>query len=133
MKTLEFVDALKTGVGRIDNQHKALVDMINVLIEAKAEACPPETISFVLAEMGKYVYVHFRDEESYMQEHEFEGLEEHRKVHESFEDKVLEFSNLYNQGRTELLDDVLGFLSDWLVSHIQGDDQRMVKEIHRRK
>ena len=129
MKTLQFDDALKTGVGQIDDQHEALVDMINMLIEAKIHDSPPETTSFVLAEMGKYVYVHFRDEEKFMEDNGFAGLEEHRRIHETFENKVLEFSNLYNQGHIELLNDMLEFLSNWLVDHIQGDDSRMVKEV----
>jgi hemerythrin-like metal-binding protein len=107
--------------------------MINILIRSKSEGCSPETISLVLSEMGKYVYVHFRDEEKFMRENGFEGLEAHRDVHGSFEDKVLEFTNQYNRGRTDLLDEVLEFLSGWLVSHIQGDDLSMVKEVLARK
>ncbi len=126
---MQFDDTLKTGVEHIDDQHETLVDMINMLINAKSHDTPPETISIVLAEMGKYVYVHFRDEEKFMKENDFVGLEDHRRIHESFEEKVLEFSNLFNQGHTELLDDMLEFLSNWLVNHIQGDDLRMVKEV----
>lgn len=133
MKTIEFVDAMKTGVTHIDKQHEALVDMINILINTKSEGCPPETISLVLSEMGKYVYVHFRDEEQFMRENGFKGLEAHHQIHGSFEDKVLEFTNQYNQGRTDLLDDVLEFLSGWLISHIQGDDRSMVKEVLARR
>ncbi len=129
MQTVQFVDALRTGVVHIDNQHEALVEMINSLIEAQDQDSPPETISFVLEEMQKYVYVHFRDEEKYMQENGFAGLEAHRQIHQSFEDKVFELKNLYGEGETDLLEEVLGFLTSWLVHHIQGDDARMVKEV----
>ncbi len=126
---MEFVDALKTGVEHIDNQHESLLDMINILIEARDQESSPETISLVLSEMGKYVFVHFRDEEKFMKDNDFAGLEEHRQSHEIFEAMVLEFSNMFNQGRTDLLDDLLKFLSNWLVSHIQGEDRSMVHEV----
>ncbi len=129
MKTLEFVDGLNTGVRNIDDQHRSLVDMINILIKAQnGESCP-ETVSFILAEMGKYVYLHFRDEEQFMYDHGFAGLEEHRKVHFTFSEKVDEFTKLYDSGQTDLLIENLNFLSNWLLDHIQGDDQDMVRSI----
>jgi hemerythrin len=129
LQTVEFIDALKTGVPKIDDQHEALVDMINFLIEAKDNATPPETISFVLGEMTKYVYLHFRDEEQYMLDHFYPGLAVHRLIHETFEDQVLAYQKQYDEGRTDLLDDVLEFLTNWLIQHIQGDDKDMVQEI----
>ncbi len=129
MQTVEFIDALKTGVDKIDTQHEALVDMINFLIEAKDNNVPPENISFVLGEMTKYVYLHFRDEEQFMFDNFYAGLAEHRVVHESFEAKVLEYQQMYDEGRVDLLDDVLEFLTNWLVQHILGDDKEMVQEV----
>jgi len=129
VQTIEFIDALKTGVDKIDNQHEALVDMINYLIQAKENESLPETISFVLGEMSKYVYLHFRDEEQFMLDNFYPGLADHRLVHESFEKKIQELQGLYDAGRIDLLEDVLEFLINWLVQHIQGDDQEMVDEV----
>lgn len=129
MQTIEFIDSLKTGVEKIDKQHEALVDMINLLIRAREDEAPPSTITFVLGEMTKYVYLHFRDEEQFMFDHFYMGMEEHRLVHKTFEAKVQEFQELYNNGDTDLLDDILEFLMNWLVQHIQGDDYEMVQEV----
>jgi hemerythrin len=129
LETVQFIDALKTGVDHIDKQHQSLVDIINYLMENRELGSSPETISFVLAEMAKYVYVHFREEEKFMQDNYFAGLALHRLSHESFEDKVLEFQKLYDNGDTEILDDILDYLTSWLVYHIQGDDASMVKEV----
>ena len=107
----------------------ALVDMINALIESKDQNLSPDSISLVLTEMQKYVFVHFRDEEKFMQDNDFAGLEKHIKIHNKFEDKVMEFVGLYNDGRTDLLDGVIEFLTDWLVAHIQVVDCDMVQEI----
>ncbi len=129
VQTIEFLDALKTGVDKIDKQHEALVGMINFLIESQGESSPPETISFILGEMSKYVYLHFRDEEQFMLDNFYPGLAEHQKIHQSFEDKIRELQGLYDAGRTDLLDDVLEYLTNWLVNHIQGDDKDMVDEV----
>ncbi len=129
LQAVEFSDALKTGIGKIDNQHESLVEMINILVEAKEDATPPETISFVLAEMAKYVYLHFRDEEIFMLENSFAGLPVHRLIHESFEEKVLELQKQYDEGQTDLLEDLLDYLTNWLIHHIQGDDMDMVQEV----
>lgn len=133
MQTVEFIDTLKSGIPKIDSQHEALVEMINYLIEAKEKETPAENISFVLGEMTKYVYLHFRDEEQYMLENFFPGLAEHKLIHESFEAKILELQQLYDEGQTHLLDDVLEYLTNWLISHIQGDDLDMVSEIRANK
>lgn len=129
MQTIEFIDALKTGVDKIDDQHEALVGMINFLIEARENVDPPETISFVLGEMTKYVYLHFRDEEEFMLNNFYPGLERHRLIHQSFETKVLELKQEFDEGQIDLLDDVLEYLINWLVQHIQGEDLDMVQEV----
>jgi len=129
VQTIEFIDTLKVGVGKIDKQHESLVGMINFLMEARENSSSPETISIVLGEMAKYVYVHFRDEEQFMFEHFYPGLDEHRQIHKSFEAQILEFKKLYEEGQTDLLEDVLEFLTNWLVMHIQGDDKDMVDEV----
>lgn len=129
MPTLMFNDSLKTGVDRIDEQHRVLVEMINTLLEGRDEGRSPLVLAQVLDEMSQYVAVHFRDEEKFMIEEGFKGLASHQIIHALFEAKVQELRALYQEGQTDLLEEVFDYMVNWLISHIQGDDMDMVHEV----
>lgn len=58
-----------------------------------------------------------------MRESGYPGYDEQKRAHEALVNKVMEAQTNYRAG-TALSQEVMGFLINWLVNHIQGMDKR---------
>ncbi len=129
METLEFTADLVTGAGQVDRQHETLVNLVNTLIRSLEGDGAGTSTDVVLAELSKYIFLHFRSEEEFMEQHGFMGLEEHRVIHRQFEGQVAQWEEAYAQGQHDLMAEILEYLGEWLVHHIMGADRAMVHEV----
>ena len=81
---MKWDEKFATGIRTIDSQHKELFKRINNLVVAiKEHRCKAEidgTIKF----LDDYARVHFADEEKYMRETNYRGMEEQRVDHKRF-------------------------------------------------
>jgi hemerythrin-like metal-binding protein len=121
---LPWKQAYSVGVANFDGHHRELVRLINEFHEAMAMARSREILDYVLDRLIKYAGYHFRAEESVMQAHAYPGLEVHKFEHRKFLHKVKSFHKDFLAGRSMPTIDVMVFLKDWLINHIQGTDQR---------
>jgi hemerythrin-like metal-binding protein len=71
------------------------------------------------------VDTHFRDEETAMQATNYAGLAGHRAVHEAMRKQVGGLLAQFQANRSVLTSDVVQFLMDWLINHMEGEDQFM--------
>ena len=122
----------ETGISEIDAQHKhlfTLVGQLGILIE-KGSA-DQESVQSLFEELQNYVRTHFYLEELLMENNEYPDLEEHRKVHTSFEIKIGKWwDNLHQIKERDVLlatlQEVHVFLQNWLVRHILHSDMEYV-------
>ncbi len=124
MALLEWSDALKVNVAVIDRQHQRLVQMINDLNDAMKKGKGKDILGKILEEMVRYAMTHFSTEETYFDRYQYPEASKHRAEHAAFVDKVKQFKSDYEHNRVGLSIEILNFLSDWLVKHIQGSDKR---------
>ncbi len=129
METIVWNTALILGIEKMDNQHKRLVDMTNSLIQAKSAGKDKDIIESLLSDLFIYTVTHFNDEEELMEKSSFEGLADHRDKHLEFRDKIMRFKEKYDNGDSEFSDDLISYLRDWLVDHIQSIDKEYAKTI----
>ena len=127
MDKIVFGKDLMLGVETIDRQHARLVELINSLIEMKTFKSSRQETGEVLDELASYIFEHFRDEEKMMLEVGYPDLEAHRDLHADFVRQVMSFNKQFRSGDKELDNQMLTFLSLWLVEHIKGEDPRYVK------
>jgi hemerythrin len=123
MPVIEWSSELSIGVEEIDAQHREVVRLINELGEAMRLGKSREVLGKVLEGLVAYTHVHFATEEAYFRKFGYEGRAEHEKEHAEFVEKVADFKKRFEEGQVGLSIRMMGFLSDWLVSHIQGSDQ----------
>jgi hemerythrin len=72
----------------------------------------------------KYTKFHFAREEKFLPETGYPAAGPHKQQHEALTRQVLDVQKKYNAGATATLSvDVMQFLKNWLISHIQGSDQ----------
>ena len=123
----------ETGISLIDEQHKQLVHLLNKLAAHLGHCSQPVELNKVFDELAAYADVHFKTEEDIWQHHfkEDSCFAEHQRTHNSFLSKVLELKEEENsKPLDEVIEDILKFLTHWMVSHILDSDMRMAKMLH---
>jgi|WetSurMetagenome_2_1015567.scaffolds.fasta_scaffold183239_1 hemerythrin len=122
MKTLEWNEFYSVGVKSLDEQHMNLFFLINKM---RALVTSPEQsveIGNLLTELEKYVHEHFLTEEGLLEKYNYYGLDQQKKEHQLYEQKVLEYQARLDNAEEIILLDMIGFLVDWWTGHIQGTD-----------
>lgn len=134
MQLLAWNDALKTHIDVIDQQHRGLVDTVNATaarLDADAALGIDETRA-LLGYLKDYAEVHFGTEEALMALFDLapDYMERHHRNHARFLAHVGEM--LEEVGEDGMPDgrQVLAFLGDWLIRHIQGEDQGLARRLH---
>lgn len=114
------------GVEVIDKEHKKLFKIINKLLAFKEEeatrqwACR-EGIKFFKGHAVR----HFEDEEEYMESIQYEGLEQHRRLHEGFRENTLpalEQELEQSEYSPDAVEHFLGVCAGWLIGHTLTED-----------
>ncbi|WP_161957583.1 bacteriohemerythrin [Mariprofundus sp. EBB-1] len=122
----------ETGVALIDEQHKQLVHLLNLLAAHLAHQSAPVKLNQVFDELAAYADYHFKAEEAIWQPY-FKAdsrFISHQHTHDSFITQVLRLKEEEGtKSLDEVIEDVLKFLTHWLAYHILDSDKRMAKTI----
>jgi len=121
---IEWSNKLSVNVAEIDEQHQMLVAMTNELNDAMCGRNSHNEALMIIVKMTDYAKVHFRTEEKYFDQFDYPESASHKKEHNDFKKKVKQLENDFVDGSLSLPTDVLNFLKEWLVKHIQGSDKR---------
>jgi len=131
MKAFVWNQRFETGIAKVDEQHRQLVDIINrvgtTLIDGDATE---ESVNGVIAELGDYAHYHFAEEERLMAEVGIDRhhAEQHRLHHRQFIEQVGRMWS--TRAELEQPAEVLeGFLASWLTFHILEEDQSMARQL----
>ena len=117
---------IQFDIEAIDRQHRRLVDLINQLHSAMRRRAGQRVLSSILAELADYTKQHFKDEESLMKKHGYEDLDAHRQIHRKLVDQVVEFKQRFESGDATVSMELMTFLKDWLLNHIDKVDRKYV-------
>ncbi len=125
-KLINWSDAYSIGHDEVDKQHQVLVELINKLYDSFLSAKAYDMVSEILDEMIDYTQYHFGYEHEIFEKYSYPEYEEHKTVHESFVMKTIEFKQKIAAGEKTVTYDIMIFLRDWLIEHIQGEDTKYV-------
>jgi hemerythrin len=124
MPLMSWTASLSVGIPSFDEEHAQLVGMMNQLYDAMKAGVGKEMVGRVLDGLIKYTRTHFAHEERVMQQHAYPAYPAHKAQHDSLTKRVLEVQNQYRAGKSFALSiELMNFLRDWLVTHIQGTDR----------
>ena len=110
----------------VDEQHAKLFNAINQLHEAMQAGQAREELGRILAFLRLYTVKHFADEEALMEASAFPGLLRHRQLHQQFTARVADLERQHTAGQMALSLTIFRFLKDWLTTHIDQEDRRVV-------
>ena len=123
MPFLNWDDSLDTGVTRMNDEHKVLIDLMNHLYDLNEVGSAKPTLQKAIQSLVDYTVKHFEDEENYMESIGFSGLKTHKIIHKQLLDKVTDFQRRFSDGHDTILgNEFFDFLRNWLIAHIKGID-----------
>jgi len=128
MSAIQWSPALAVGVPEIDAQHQELFRRAERLVVALRTGDRRE-VAPLMRYLSDYVVEHFAEEERYMHEIGFPGLEAHRSAHLAFREEFATMvADFERKGATPLVAlTIHNWLSDWLRRHVGGVDVEIGK------
>jgi hemerythrin-like metal-binding protein len=130
MALFEWDDNLLVGVLEIDDQHQRLVELINLLhddIISSDKSGSEKVTQEILEELVDYTIAHFSIEQYLMDVHKYPESPAHINEHNKFIDKINRFEKDFKEKHSNIQQDTLDFLKDWLYNHIMKVDKEFGK------
>ena len=125
MKDLVWDHVLSVGVDEVDDDHRKLVNLFNMLNHSVTEGDDPEYLAAILEELINCTAWHFSHEERLMLKHGYEGLAEHKEEHKELVKSAKELQQKILQAGNLVATEDIEFLERWLTEHILTTDMRM--------
>lgn len=122
--TFRWTEAYSVKITLLDQQHQKLFDTVNELDRALRTGEGNSVIDPVLGKLVDYARVHFAEEESLMETHNFPGRYTHRTEHESFRRKIEVFLEEHKAARPGVPVSLLFFVQAWLKHHVLKTDKQ---------
>jgi hemerythrin len=119
--------ALLTGIDEIDSQHQILFDCIGRLQASVSSEDRLTAVHFALEELDDFVRIHFAVEESLMRIFGYPLLTAHIAEHRQFANELVRLKE--ESLRTEVSEEMLTFLTNWLIDHIGKTDHQYVPHV----
>lgn len=119
-------DNFNTGLATIDEQHRKLVALLNLLASNVAYNDNPEVLERILCDLYEYAVYHFETEEAIWHEYLADDTLEHEHlvIHKSFVEEVSRLkASLESKQIVHVAEETLSFLARWLASHILESDR----------
>jgi len=124
VKDLVWGEILSVGVDEIDDDHRKLVDLFNMLSHSLTEGAAKEYLNAVLDELVHCTTWHFSHEERLMIQYGYKGFAEHRAEHEELLRSVRKLQHVIQAGKDIDTKDI-EFLEQWLTGHIFSTDMKL--------
>ena len=123
---IEWNDKYSLNISLIDEKHKKLFEIINKAIIAEKQSEIAKDVLGILDEMTEYALKHFETEERYMKEFNFPEYQTHRNEHINFTNNTIDYKNRIVGGDFQIINEILEYLKQWLVNHIQVTDRQYI-------
>jgi hemerythrin len=123
-KLMEWSEDLSVGIRLVDEQHKVLLGLINELHAAMRSRKSDAVLVGVVERLKEYTVKHFGMEEEYFDRYGYPETVQHKAAHAKLVQQVLDFEAGLKSGKAKVTMEIMRFLKDWLINHIQGTDKR---------
>lgn len=126
MSLITWNNNYSLGINEIDSQHRELVRIINTLHDAMSKGSAKNVLGDIIKKLINYTTSHFKTEEKYFDQFHYPKTLQHKKEHQEFVAKMVNFQNDFDSGKLTLSLEVMTFLKNWLTEHIKGKDAEYV-------
>jgi len=124
MAIIEWKDTYSVGIKSIDQQHKIWIGLINKLHDAMGKGEGKKILADIFEEVVDYTKTHLKNEEALFEKYGYPDTAAHKAIHAKLTQQVLEKQKEIQDGKSLMTMDVMTFLKNWLIDHIQNTDKK---------
>lgn len=136
MKLSSIINDLETGVKKIDNQHKRMINYLENIYELSKKINfyeenedQKKRIELFL----NYLFEHMNEEESLMIEAEYPETQEHISEHNKIKKDLTEIVNYNKDSLVSLIFSIYDYFKEKYLEHILYYDKRLGKFLNQEK
>jgi hemerythrin-like metal-binding protein len=127
----KWSEALETGDPEVDEQHRALYDLVNDLNASAVMGGDRALVEGSLERILRYAATHFATEEALMERSSYPLSREHIKLHRAFAQAATEKVAAHLAGHDVTLPELARFMEDWLDEHIEQQDRPLIAHVRK--
>ncbi len=125
----ELKEEYLTGIEEIDNEHRVLFEIAEEIYQLCENDMVPDKYDHIvnlLQRLKQYAIMHFAHEEAYMEGIQYKKLFTQKIQHDNFRRKLDTMDlEIIDDNQDQAIEDLLKFVTDWLVEHIVGTDKQI--------
>jgi len=125
MKDLSWDNSLSVQIDEIDEDHRRLVELFNILNHSVVKGDDANYIEAVLEELLSCTIWHFRHEERLMLLYAYEGILEHKTEHQELIESARKLQQKFQTQGKSLSSEDIELLEHWLIGHILNTDMAL--------
>ena len=125
MKDLVWDNTLSVEVKEIDEDHRRLVDLFNILIHSVLDGDETDYVKAVLDELISCTIWHFKHEERLMLKYGYAGFADHKSEHQELIESAKALQQKFLRESKSPSTEDIQFLEHWLTGHILGADMAL--------
>lgn len=133
MPHIKWTSDLETGDQKVDNQHKQIFELLDLLSSSIKEKKTKKVIKETVEKLTTHILEHFRDEENLMSMCAYPHLAEHKIIHEKTFDQAATLIEKYRNEELEIATPLVVFLTQLITTHIQKEDKAFFDWLLRRE
>jgi hemerythrin-like metal-binding protein len=126
MPLFVWKDNYSVEIKQLDDHHKNLFRIFNVLYENTVHSTEVENVLPIICELQEYTKYHFLTEEQHMQDIDFPGTDEHIARHRDFAHQITGL-NSRSRDELEMTKELIVVLGNWLLHHVLEEDHKYLK------
>lgn len=119
----EWRNELDIGVEPMNDEHKHLIALMNVIFEMAQAHKPKDEIEAAIGTLQIAARDHFAREEVYLESIGYPGLKQHKEIHTKLLERFAVHVREYQQGNGVVPRQFFDFMKMWLSAHIMGIDK----------
>lgn len=125
MPEITWDETFSVKVEELDAQHKKWIGIMNQLHNClmKPDGLHEITVK-TLDAMVEYGIFHFSFEEDYLRQIGYPNLAAHKKEHDLFLNKIMQYRDAERAGKLVLNTEIMKILQNWLQEHILREDKK---------
>lgn len=127
MSLISWDDSYSVGIKEIDDRHKQLIQHYNDLYDALGNGTAMNIMEDLVKNLQEFSDNHFATEEALFEKYQYPKRYEHIASHEEFTNKINKIASQISKDNYLLPIETIKFLRNWLLEHMQGEDQLYAK------
>jgi len=124
MPLLRWTQDLSVKIAELDDQHKELMNLANLLYDSMKEGKGKDVLGKILNNLADYAVYHFETEERLFRKYDYPEYLNHKKEHDDLIKEVVKLARDYEKGEFIINTNLINLLEWWLDNHIIHSDKK---------